>query len=341
MKEKPIGLAVGLMFIIGFGLILSLVMKPRPRTAQSATAADENTDRYTVSPVIYDDSRRFTPVPEEATPAGPGDDEREAGVIVMGPETDSRDGVVVSEIRGGGDEVTTLAATGAPGSDRHGVIVTPVHGESRVESPVEAVGPRTVYVSPAGTATEHVVDPTGAVRAQAVYYTVQPGDSLIRIAKQNYGPENWRKYKLIYEANRESMRSESDVLVGQELLIPPLAEPAAPAERASTPRAASPRPVAGTPRGDRRGRHYVTASIDELPRALTELTSRRAVVESPSPARAGRTYKIRRGDNLTRIARRTMGDDSPAAVRRLYEANRGVLASPDLLPIGETLRIPR
>ena len=53
-----------------------------------------------------------------------------------------------------------------------------------------------------------------------------------------------------------------------------------------------------------------------------------------------RTYVVRRGDNLTRIARREMGDGGRGAVKRLYEANRDRIKNPNCLSVGQELRIP-
>jgi tetratricopeptide (TPR) repeat protein len=54
--------------------------------------------------------------------------------------------------------------------------------------------------------------------ATAKPYTVRPGDTLSRIAGSVYGDATqWRK---IYEANREQMKSETDIKVGQTLVIP-------------------------------------------------------------------------------------------------------------------------
>lgn len=49
-------------------------------------------------------------------------------------------------------------------------------------------------------------------------------------------------------------------------------------------------------------------------------------------------HTVRDGDTLADLSRRYYGDDSLAAA--LFEANRGVLSSPDLLPIGAVLTIP-
>lgn len=51
-------------------------------------------------------------------------------------------------------------------------------------------------------------------------YTVRAGDTLSRISGSVYGDSaQWKK---IYEANREQMKNESDIKVGQTLVIPNL-----------------------------------------------------------------------------------------------------------------------
>lgn len=145
-------------------------------------------------------------------------------------------------------------------------------------------------------------------------YTVQEGDSLIKIAGKVYGVENWRQYKRIFEANRDRLPDESTVTPGQQLVIPPL-------------------PSAAAPAGGER--HYQTLSLDETREYLQGLDGGRR-----EPARAGRTYQVQRGDTLTAVARKTMRSDSREAVQKLYQANQDQLASPDSLKIGMVLRIP-
>jgi len=60
---------------------------------------------------------------------------------------------------------------------------------------------------------------------------------------------------------------------------------------------------------------------------------------SPSPP-ALRTYKVRANDTLIRIARRFYGSGSERLWRRIYEANKQVLADPDRLAPGQELVIP-
>jgi len=51
-------------------------------------------------------------------------------------------------------------------------------------------------------------------------YTVQPGDNLQKISRSVYGTSKY--YKLIFEANRNTMKSESELNIGQKLQIPKL-----------------------------------------------------------------------------------------------------------------------
>ena len=52
-----------------------------------------------------------------------------------------------------------------------------------------------------------------------VTYTVQPGDTLSKIAKDYYGDDS--QYRRIYEANRDKLDDPDSIQVGQELKIPP------------------------------------------------------------------------------------------------------------------------
>ena len=51
-----------------------------------------------------------------------------------------------------------------------------------------------------------------------------------------------------------------------------------------------------------------------------------------------RTHKIRDGDTLANIAQRMLGDAGRA--NELFELNRNVLPSPQLLPLGVEIKIP-
>ncbi|MEE3032691.1 MAG: LysM peptidoglycan-binding domain-containing protein, partial [Planctomycetota bacterium] len=52
-----------------------------------------------------------------------------------------------------------------------------------------------------------------------------------------------------------------------------------------------------------------------------------------------RPYRIRDRDTLESIAKRFLGDANRA--QELFDQNRGILARPDILPIGQTILIPQ
>ena len=59
--------------------------------------------------------------------------------------------------------------------------------------------------------------PSASTSADQQIYTVVAGDNLTKIAKKFYGNE---EYEAIYEANKDRMKSPSDLRVGQTLVIP-------------------------------------------------------------------------------------------------------------------------
>lgn len=51
------------------------------------------------------------------------------------------------------------------------------------------------------------------------------------------------------------------------------------------------------------------------------------------------TYTVEKGDTLSKIARRFYGDAK--AWHRIHDANRDLIANPDLIHVGWVLKIPR
>ena len=56
--------------------------------------------------------------------------------------------------------------------------------------------------------------------------------------------------------------------------------------------------------------------------------------------RSRRMYVVRRGDNLTRVARKTLNDDSRDAIMKIYNANRRLIPDISRLRPGIELIIP-
>jgi len=64
---------------------------------------------------------------------------------------------------------------------------------------------------------------------------------------------------------------------------------------------------------------------------------------APSPGMTGstatsRTYVVKKGDSLSKIAKQIYGD--PDGWRRIFEANRDQIQDPDLIQPGQNLKIP-
>ena len=60
---------------------------------------------------------------------------------------------------------------------------------------------------------------------------------------------------------------------------------------------------------------------------------------APAPAKpAAKTYTVVAGDNLSKIAKKLYGDANKW--KKLFEANRDTIKNPDLIKIGQVLRVP-
>jgi len=139
-------------------------------------------------------------------------------------------------------------------------------------------------------------------------YRVRRGDTLIGIARKVYGRAGRTEYLRIFRANRDKLTDPQVLPVGVVLTIPPLKGES----RAMV-------------RVGRTGKHYTEMTLEQMERHFN----------------AGKVYVVRAGDNLTRIARRTMGDGSRSAVMKLLRVNRKRIKDPDRLTVGMKLIIPQ
>lgn len=57
-----------------------------------------------------------------------------------------------------------------------------------------------------------------------------------------------------------------------------------------------------------------------------------------APAQGGKTYTVKAGDTLSRIAKEQLGDAN--AYTKIFEANRDQLSDPDKIKPGQVLKIP-
>ena len=56
------------------------------------------------------------------------------------------------------------------------------------------------------------------------------------------------------------------------------------------------------------------------------------------PAAAAKTYTVKAGDTLSKIAKQHYGNAN--AYMKIFEANKGILQDPDKIQVGQVLKIP-
>ncbi len=311
-RETRVGLLLGLAIIIAIGMILSEVTEPKVNDQSQPTAFDSG---------FY----KQKDVPLEDVTFRPAVNGNERTVLVA-RDYDDDDSQESAPARVEMRRVTPLESF----RDRplaSGRILRQTEEElsqPQLEQPQDGIileAPQRFTAREQYPEYEQAAPPAIAARApQPGPYTVQPEDSLYRIAEKVYGPGKGRFYTKIFEANRDKMSDPSMVVVGQRLVIPPLAE--------------SNRPAAAG--GETRISLRDQRALDDL---RNELHVRSLASERTGDAK--RTmYIVRQGDNLTRIAAKTMKDTSEEAIKRLYEANRDKLPDRDTIVVGMKLRIP-
>ena len=204
---------------------------------------------------------------------------------------------------------------------------------------------------------------------------VKAGDTLSELAAEHLGSAG--KWDVLLEANRGVLSSPQALRAGMTLRLPP-SEPEIAATRSIPPRPdairadepptpAAPRSRTYTVRGGdnltriaerqlgdgKRWRELLEANADQLKRpedlragmtlklpgeASTAAAPPAATTRPATPSTASRTYTVRAGDNLSRIARSELGDDD--RWRELFEANADQLSSPNDLYAGQVLKLP-
>lgn len=160
----------------------------------------------------------------------------------------------------------------------------------------------------------------GPSRASATY-TVQAGDTLMKIAEKYYGDK--RQWTLIRDANKGI--NPNRIVAGQVLTLPARdggagAKPAAPTGSLASGAA----PV--KPSGD------TTKPLVSGPDAKTATTPPAGTATTPT------VHRVAAGETLQALAKKYL--KSERRWREIYDLNRALLRSPDALEIGMQLRIP-
>jgi len=215
------------------------------------------------------------------------------------------------------------------------------------------------------TSTEEM--PNGSPRR----HTIGRGDTLRKLARAYYGSTSTEYVDLIFKANRRVLRDRHNLRVGQELVIPVSARSssAVPAvadaalrkqrtlaarsesdaidpTRATDAAANRDRTPVRIPKPADSGRSDIARTADARKSAAgRDAGARKAsaagkdsaqlVKNSDAPARS---YVVRRGDVLGKIAARELGDSSRAA--EIYQLNRAQMKNPNVLEPGLKLKLP-
>lgn len=96
----------------------------------------------------------------------------------------------------------------------------------------------------------------------------------------------------------------------------------------------------GTVRSDDE-KNQIWNAIKTIPTWQNDISAEITVVPQPAGASGGaskRTYTVKSGDTLSKIAKEFYGDAN--AYHRIFDANRDTLSDPNKINVGQTLTIP-
>ena len=338
-RETKIGLLVGLAFIIVIGILLSdqLMRSTEPPAAPLATVGD-TLRKGTTTPASHNRPAPVAVTSQDVSPENevPTKDEitrRPPPVTFVqiggrGGATANGANVAVGPGQTGATPSNTLPLDGTGQATGHPAPVNvggPVEPAVRGQAPGSQQG-RTIE-EVAARMGEALVGPDGqplrarnplsqpqqksGQRGAALasggmkQYTVEPGDSLSRIALRQMGANTKANRDAIVKANPSLQADPDRVIIGQTYNIPLTAGGAA---QAQTPPAAVNPP---------------------------------AVERTPAPIKAAVAeywYQVQPGDNLWKIAKEQLGDAT--TVSAIKELNKATVKNWDVLPAGTKLKLP-
>lgn len=151
--------------------------------------------------------------------------------VTVGPSQVLRDNGIdpsTLDFSFGGDGTVTISGTAANEAERQKIIelvsgiagVSAVNDQTSVAPPPAPEAPVVAAPEPEVSSAPSPEPATEAPPTAAKTYTVQPGDSLWKIAEAHYG--NGSKYMKIFEANQPLLEDPDKIFPGQELVIPDL-----------------------------------------------------------------------------------------------------------------------
>lgn len=331
-SDAKIGLLLGLIFIFVIAFIINGLPNLRPQATRGETAnvmptQDENiglAERErkaqetweelldtqadeSKGPVTATKSVELTTAPTPEQPVAADNAGEGIRSILPMPSVDGLEKLT----KGLGDIVQTLAQASGPAV-----------AQEKTTEPAPSVEVAKQPPKPEGTQATETAKATGATKT----YVVVEGDTLASIAKKAYGPEEGNRIvnnQRIFEANRNILKTPNDIIVGQELVIPPPAKP--------KPDTVLPKTL--FEKVEAIGKRNVPA-----PDKLQPEKQAPPKKEPGKPATAERWYVVQEGDNLWKIASTQLG--SGARHEEVAKLNADILKAGIKLDIGMRLRLP-
>ncbi len=148
-------------------------------------------------------------------------------------------------------------------------------------------------------------------------HEVTDGDNLAFIAKKYYGDvEGNKKVNImkIFEANRNILKAADEIQVGQKLIIPPLS---------------------GSTSSNEKNKDGLAGSFFEKVKSIGR---EHLSLKKPDSPKQGKSYKVREGDSLWKIAADQLGDGN--RYTEVAKLNDDILPDEDSLTVGMILKMP-
>lgn len=213
---------------------------------------------------------------------------------------------------------TTIPGLSSPRPDSLDAVKTPSAGELGLlpdaptpPSPTATPAPGALSTSiptptPTAAPTERMIN--GVPVSRLTRYEVREGDSIFSIARTHLG--DGRLWTRLRDFNPGKIGRDGQIREGVSLMLPP-------------------RDARSTPAS--------TARTENADRTKTDSKSADTKSDGRKPAAASGTYVVQAGDDLSKIAQKTLGNS-----RRFMEiADLNGLADPDDLQVGMTLKLPK
>ncbi len=382
-KETKIGLLVGLAFIILFAIILSEKGTPQ-RSAALPTFTVADGSKSTTPPLTGSDQPLsgagrlpitsqlppiIQPKPQNVAPPSPVIMTEEP-VAQAAPKQEETISSLPESVVGflnsmpiKGEPITSteqpkterVATSNPPAITIPPMVASSAKPESTKSKPANKIASPTATneISSTLTASREPAKPAEKPLVIKTVHTVQPGESLGKIAAKYYGRSTPARVEALYKANQDRLKDTHQVKVQQKLDIPDLGE----ANSAF-------QPVTALTLRDAGAIHVAPKTSDaiRIPIPVRERTTPAEpslqklsppdakqptiqMVSAPISSKKTKTseasyqwYEVRPKDSLSKIARQQLGSEKH--LNELCQLNKDRLGKKNILKPGMRLRIP-